>query len=396
MVVPPRPRPRPPPPPSSRPPPPPSSSRPGGGGVEEDDKRHKREEAERRKRRKAAHLNKSEAQREKDRKIKEHRQRVLREKNKQYSSSSSSSKPPSHGHKHSKSSQQSSQQQQQQQQQQDHSAFAALFADRTGGFVMEFKFRNAPPRPPVGPCFVGLGLEGELQESWTKYVPNNSVERNFAWKLHAEPDLGVPLAPSAMDWHGCYTTTEQEQEEKKELDKEDDEILNWKGSMGDSAADELQSKREQARRADAAQQSATSSTTTNSTASSLLKLKKRGQHSRVLEETRQFWMKKTTYLDNDRTKRVHDFRSLAQTKQEAFVAIDAKLKHTTHKLTHVDTISNSFQLPQQQSIQHPTRPHLIPLYTYSLLPDVSTWGHDFYNHTCGSRSTTQTTLKTNT
>ena len=160
--------------------------------------------------------------------------------------------------------------------------------------------------------------------------------------------------------------------------------------MGDSAADELQSKREQARRADAAQQPGTSSnTTTNSTASSLLKLKKHWRNSRVLEESRQFWMKKTTYLDNDLTKRVHDFRSLAQTKQEAFVAIDAKLKHTTHKLTHVDTISNSFQLPQQQSIQHPTRPHLIPLYTYSLLPDVSTWGHDFY--TCGSRSTTQNT-----
>ena len=90
----------------------------------------------------------------------------MREKNKQYSSSSS--KPPSHGHKHSKSSSQQPQPPSPPQQQQDHSAVTSLFADRTGGFAMEFKFRNAPPRPPVGPCFVGLGLEGEFQESWTK------------------------------------------------------------------------------------------------------------------------------------------------------------------------------------------------------------------------------------
>ena len=386
MVVPPRPRPPPPPPPSSRPPPPPPAAAAATtGGVDDDDKRHKREEAERRKRRKAAHLNKSEAHREKNRKIKEHRQRVLRETNKQYSSTSTStstgtstSKQPQPSHKHSKSSSSSSEQQQQQQ---DHSAFAALFADRTGGFVMEFKFRNAPPRPPVGPCFVGLGLEGELQESWTKYVPNNAVERNFAWKLHAEPDLGVPLAPSAMDWHGCYTSTSTT-EHKKDLAKEDEDILNWKGSMGDSAADELQLRREQARRADAAQQSGAAAAGT-SLASSLLKLKKRNvKHSRVLEENRQFWMKKTTYLDNDRTKRVHDFRSLAQTKQETFVEIDAKLKHTTTKLTDVDTISKSFILHQHQTkqtttIKHPTRPHLTPVFTYPLLPDVSTWGHDF-------------------
>ena len=42
--------------------------------------------------------------------------------------------------------------------------------------------------------------------------------------------------------------------------------------------------------------------------------------------------KQPTYLDIDHAKRVHDFLSLAQTKQETFVEIDAKRKHTTTKL----------------------------------------------------------------
>eukprot|EP00957_Ditylum_brightwellii_P056127 4255448-Ditylum_brightwellii.AAC.1 len=69
-----------------------------------------------------------------------------------------------------------------------------MFTRRAEGFLIDLNFRNAPPRPPVGPCFVGLGLDGELTDNWTRYRPSNAVEANYTWKLHTEPDLGVPLA----------------------------------------------------------------------------------------------------------------------------------------------------------------------------------------------------------
>ena len=44
------------------------------------------------------------------------------------------------------------------------SAFQELFAQRARGFQIDFRFRNAPPRPPVGPCFVGNSLDTVLLE----------------------------------------------------------------------------------------------------------------------------------------------------------------------------------------------------------------------------------------
>ena len=80
------------------------------------------------------------------------------------------------------------------------SAFQEAFAQRAQGFQIDFRFRNAPPRPPVGPCFVGDTLSKVLLQQSQTYKPFNAVEAQHVWKLHTEADLGVPLAPSAMDW----------------------------------------------------------------------------------------------------------------------------------------------------------------------------------------------------
>lgn len=118
------------------------------------------------------------------------------------------------------------------------SIFQSLFAERALGFSISFAFRNAPPRPPVGPIFVGLGLEGELQK-WTNYKTKgggsrhssgggklltggggmgggaggmNAVEKNYHWKLHSDlllwnGTLNRKVLPAcAMDQEGCYTT----------------------------------------------------------------------------------------------------------------------------------------------------------------------------------------------
>jgi hypothetical protein len=176
---------------------------------EDDDARHRREQSELRNKRKAAKMHISDAQKEKSRKRKEHAAKMLGK----HGADSKRSKPAPP--------------------EDAESAFQELFAQRAQGFQIDFRFRNAPPRPPVGPCFVGSGLDGVLLDT-SQYRPLNSVEVNYSWKLHSEPDLGVPLAPSAMDPKSYTPSTAQ-----PTLHPDDEHLLEWKGSMGDTAAEEL-------------------------------------------------------------------------------------------------------------------------------------------------------------
>ena len=108
---------------------------------------------------------------------------------------------------------------------------------------------------------MGPGLEGELIHKWTRYKARNAVERDYVWSLHCEKDLGVPLAPAAMDWQGCYTDPDKKKgdkeksEEEKEMENENsprripeklqlhlhkEDLVNWKRGLGDMAAYTLQ------------------------------------------------------------------------------------------------------------------------------------------------------------
>merc|ERR1719162_1902007 len=122
------------------------------------------------------------------------------------------------------------------------SAFQALFKQRAQGFEISFKFKNAPPRPPVGPSFIGTDLDEKLREI-SQYKPLNAVEVSYRWKLHNEPDLGVPLAPSAM--HPAFYEDSKSAEEVP-LHPDDLKLLEWDGSMADTAAEELKKNRENA------------------------------------------------------------------------------------------------------------------------------------------------------
>ena len=274
------------------------------------------------------------------------------------------------------------------------SAFGALFAKRTEGFLIDLKFRNAPPRPPVGPCFVGLGLEGELNDKWTKYKPQNAVEQNYAWKLHAEADLGVPLAPSAMDLAGCYAdpTRPTKDESGQEvpapgppsMHPDDEALINWTGPKGDTAAEELQKRRDR-RRAEALGVANVGGLSRSDAAA--IKLANRTTpgksfKSRVLNEDIQSWMKKTTYLTNDQTRSVHQFKSLAESKKQAASEIDAKLKTTTEQTSDRQTIEAGFDMANNSTSatttrRHPTKRGVTAVFDFPLLPDASTWGHKY-------------------
>lgn len=262
------------------------------------------------------------------------------------------------------------------------SKFQEHFAQRAQGFQIEFKFRNAPPRPPVGPCFVGHGLDGVLMDL-AQYKPLNAVEVNYTWKLHNEPDLGVPLAPSAMD-PKSYTPSKV----APPLDPADQELLDWKGSMGDSAAEELKKRRDHARAAARlvllgknpaellkSKASVSSSATTSG----------KKTFSRVLDETMQSWMKKTTYLSNDYSRKVHDFKSLAKTKEELVQDLALREKEFSQRRS-ASGITKTFEDAKNIAVtKHPTKKNVKPIAEMPFLPNVAHWGNA-YTHVVVDKS----------
>ena len=295
---------------------------------------------------KDAKKSKTDSQKEKDRKRKEHAARVLNQQSKQQKTVADASS--------------------------ESSAFEALFSQRAQGFKVDFAFRNAPPRPPVGPCFVGLGLDGVLQDA-SQYRPLNAVEVNYTWKLHSEPDLGVPLAPSAMNLSSYEKPTHTE----KELHPDDQALLDWKGSMGDTAAEQLQKYRDNER---ARARLALAGKTLISASQSNLPAKKAGnkEFSRVLDESLPFYMKKTTYLSNDHSRKVHDFKSLADTKQATAQELQTK-QRAMDLARSAQAIAKTFSGNPDvlTTLQHPTKRNAKPVSDMPLLPFVENWGHTF-------------------
>lgn len=327
--------------------------------ADNDDDQHRQEQQDLRAKRKAAKISKTAEQVERDRKRAEYRQKILEK----------------HGHAHKKAKTGGAAPSGGPATPTTQSAFEALFTQRAQGFQIDFRFRNALPRPPVGPCFMGDTLHEVLLHQCRQYKPLNAVEANYVWKLHCEADLGVPLAPSAMDINSYVIKADTD--ETNALHPDDEALLNWTGSLGDTAADNRQKRQEQAMRK--AQQWLQSSPTPNASASGAAaarKLKDKKAFSRVLHEDLQTWMKKTTYLSNNYNRRVHDFKSLAQTKQE--LAADLQTKQTEMaQRRSLQAIENSFRL-LDSSVQHPTKKHLKPKKDLPRLTAYGTVGSSLY------------------
>lgn len=224
----------------------------------------------------------------------------------------------------------------------------------------------------------------------------NAVEANYSWKLHAEPDLGVPLAPSAMDFEGCYV--DPSKQNKKGMDEgydddlfgdetdkvdenkgptplhpDDAALIDWKGYKGDSAAEELQMKRDLAR-AEARMQGVNGGKISFGATSKQgfeVKRSKKFQ-SRVLDEQIPNFMKKTTYLANDQTQSVHAFKSLAQVKAQTDEDITKKLKENADLLSNKERIEKSFDAVNKSTTtkrKHPTKKDVDAVFEIPLLPD---------------------------
>lgn len=224
------------------------------------------------------------------------------------------------------------------------------------------------------------------------YKPLNTVEAHHTWKLHTENDIGVPLAPSAMDLRS-YKETNNYYVTK--LHPDDVALLDWTGSLGDTASENLRLRQEQTRASarlaasgrTAPFHSVSSSAHLNKGGTSVVsgnktlslsaqqqKEKSRKQFSRVLKDDKlQTWMKKTTYLSNDYSRKVHDFKSLAKTKTEIAVDLEQKQNEMSRRRT-VKSIEESFS---PKTFKHPTNSKLRVKNVYPILPDVENLGYAF-------------------
>ena len=234
----------------------------------------------------------------------------------------------------------------------------------------------------------------------SRYKPNNALERQHVWKLHCEPDVGVPLAPSAMDHTAYDKIPVQMPVPPPPLHPNDADLLEWNDrSMGDTAAEELQKRRDRARAnvrlalqtnnkalLAAHQQQSLATTLSGQAAKGLLgtpssgpSLRVRGKnpHSRVLNEGLQSFMKKTTYLSNDYSRKVHDFTSLAQTKQKLSVELQKKQQEIL-EMRSAKAIEQQFQQASgTASLKHFQNPKAKPVWSAPLLPNVQHWGDAF-------------------
>jgi Paf1 len=296
------------------------------------------------------------------------------------------------------------------------SKFRQIFAQRAQGYHIDFKFRNAPPRPPVGPTWMikrsaqnrnihdpfPSFLEGTLKNLCTQYTSNpwlHSVETQYTWPIHTDESsfVSVALASTAMEavlYEKAGVNTDDGTRDK--LHPDDVAILNWKGSLGDTAAEQRKQRQDRSRAEarglinpnDPIQVS--NKTTGNNALAQKLKERQaaaevksgRKSYSRVLDDPLQTWMKKTTYLSNDFGRKVHDFKSLAQSKQELAEDLETKKVEIASRKS-IQAIVSSFEFHSSHTVddmsylKHPLRKDLKPAKVFTLLPNVAHWGHAY-------------------
>ena len=180
--------------------------------------------------------------------------------------------------------------------------------------------------------------------------------------------------------------------EKRQLHPHDEALIEWKGGLGDTAADTLQARRDKAHAAARLVQrkqqahllslapavkregpGPLASSLTSASAGIRLKKNKNNPHSRILDEAIPHFMKKTTYLSNE-TKSVHQFTSLAKTKAENAIKVDQQLAETRAGLAGRDggnaieftfdaaNATSRSNASKRKRLVHPTKKHLTTVY----------------------------------
>jgi len=96
----------------------------------------------------------------------------------------------------------------------------------------------------------------------------------------------------------------------------------------------------------------------------------------VLDEHMQSWMKKTTYITNDYSRKVHDFKSLAKTKQELAQDLELRQQKIMQRRS-APAISKTFEDSKLPVQRHPTKNEVKVVAEMALLPNIKKWGNAY-------------------
>jgi RNA polymerase II-associated factor 1 len=164
------------------------------------------------------------------------------------------------------------------------------------------------------------------------------------------------------------------------LHPDDAALLDWKGSMGDTAAEELSQRRDRARASARLALAGKPVPAMNMGAPQFQKKKgaSRKDFSRVLDHGMVFFMKKTTYLSNDYSRKVHDFTSLAETKARTAAELQAKQKQLDRGSKNIEQTFEQVTNIRSKPLVHPSgNKKLKPVWDMPLLPNVEHWGRAY-------------------
>ncbi|VEU36189.1 unnamed protein product [Pseudo-nitzschia multistriata] len=169
------------------------------------------------------------------------------------------------------------------------------------------------------------------------------------------------------------------QTEEAQLHPDDLKLLEWNGSMADTAAEQLKKRRDNARAIARLALMGKSPAKflmekTKTTRSGPASTKK--AFSRVLDEGMQSWMKKTTYITNDYGRKVHDFKSLAKTKQELERELEVR-QQTIMQRRSAPVVSRTFEEVKATVQNHPNKKGVTPVAEMSFLPNIEKWGNAY-------------------
>jgi len=171
----------------------------------------------------------------------------------------------------------------------------------------------------------------------------------------------------------------QTKPEETPLHPDDLKLLEWNGSMADTSAEELKKRRDNARASARLALMGKSPSRllmekTKSASSGAASTKK--AFSRVLDENMQSWMKKTTYITNDYSRKVHDFKSLAKTKQELAVDLEVRQQKIMQRRS-APAVSKTFDDCKIPVLKHPSKKGIKPVAEMAFLPNIKQWGNSY-------------------
>lgn len=212
---------------------------------------------------------------------------------------------------------------------------------KSSGFLMDLKFRNDLPNPPIDPKHIKIPSNPE------KYINYHltTLERNYQYRVHMEPVVGNPIHLIDPSTAEDSEITQIEAKDKYLIRREADDGLTdtTNSNQGSQKVSKFGNAMSLRNIADS-------------------KIIRAGKH----------WLRKTEYIDNNLMASNTTYLTGHVENQQKLKRFDkeSKMKSVNKaNISRSDIIEESFKIAKQTPV-HELRPHLKPVKIFNLVPDL--------------------------